>query len=216
MMRAIGKLLKDNGLSLAFWLLFALCLTGELLTGFQAQLNQARLAVHAHSRWSYFLSPDFLKGVFGNWQAALLQLFVLIVFAVFLRQRGASHSRKPDDEAPHARADDRGPIARSRSWLYCNSLSVAFAALFCGAFAIFFFADFDAYLAQHRQLGMPALTAGQFIASAQFWFDVFQTWQAEFFAMGIFLILSIFLRQQNSAESKPIWARDDETGETNE
>lgn len=215
-MRTIGKFLKDNSLSLAFWLLFLLCLTGELLAGFALQLHESHVRPHITSRWAYFASPDFLKGVFANWQAALLQLFVLIVFAVFLRQRGASHSRKPDDEKKRKQREDRGLLRRSGSWIYCNSLSLAFAAMFVGAFVIFFFADLAAYRETNQQLGLPSLDAWQFLSSAQLWFDVLQTWQAEFFAMGTFLVLTIFLRQQNSAESKPVWAADDDTGETNE
>ncbi|MGN6377184.1 MAG: DUF6766 family protein [Sphingomonas sp.] len=216
-MKAFGKFLKDNGLSIAFWALFVLCLLGELFSGYFLQQHESRVAGHAASPWSYIASPDFLKGVFGNWQAALLQLFVLIVFAVFLRQRGASHSRKTEDE-PKKDDDEqpRGLFPRTASWIYCNSLSVAFFVLFALSFSAFLLADFKNYGSQRQQLGEPPLTLGQFAFSAHFWFDVLQTWQAEFFAMGTFLILSIFLRQENSAESKPVWARDEDTGDTNE
>lgn len=216
-MRALGKFLGNNGLSVAFWLLFFLCLLGEVCAGYALQHQEARVPRHAASHWAYLASPDFLKGVFGNWQAALLQLFVLIVFAVFLRQRGASHSRKTEDEPKAESGDEHHRIfVRSESWLYCNSLSVAFCLLFVLSFLAFLVADYRSYGTQHQQLGEPKLTFGAFAFSAHFWFDVLQTWQAEFFAMGTFLILSIFLRQQNSAESKPVWARDEDTGETNE
>ncbi len=40
-------------------------------------------------------------------------------------------------------------------------------------------------------------------------------WEAEFGVIGIFIILSIFLREEGSAESKPVESTDEETGETN-
>lgn len=55
-----------------------------------------------------------------------------------------------------------------------------------------------------------------FLHSAQFWFSTLQTRQAEFFAMGVFMALTIFLQQESSAESKPVEASDEETGETDE
>jgi hypothetical protein len=42
-----------------------------------------------------------------------------------------------------------------------------------------------------------------------------QTWQAEYLAIAVFVVLSIFLRQQDSAESKPVESRDQTTGEAN-
>ncbi len=43
----------------------------------------------------------------------------------------------------------------------------------------------------------------------------FQTWQAEYLVIALYLVLSVFLRQQGSAESKPADASDGETGEHN-
>lgn len=40
----------------------------------------------------------------------------------------------------------------------------------------------------------------------------FQTWQAEFMAIVVYVVLSIYLRQDRSPESKPVSAPDEETG----
>ena len=42
---------------------------------------------------AYLDTGNFLNGIFSNWQAAILQLAVLITFNSVLRQKGATHSR---------------------------------------------------------------------------------------------------------------------------
>lgn len=54
-----------------------------------------------------------------------------------------------------------------------------------------------------------------FLLSAKFWSSILQTWQAEYLAIAVFVLLSIFLREQDSAESKPIESTDESTGEAN-
>lgn len=213
------RILKDNGLSLAFWGLFVLCAVGQAVSGHRIAVSQPGALARLGPLLDALGGAEFLRGVFGNWQAALLQLFVLIVFAQFLRQRGASHSRKTEDGRPHGGITRPAwappPSEERRSWLFRNSLGVAFLALFLLSFAGFFLAD-RAYHAQRQPGSAAAGGPLPFLASAQWWFDVLQTWQAEFFAMGAFLVLSIYLRQEYSAESKPVEAPDSETGETNE
>ncbi len=46
--------------------------------------------------------------------------------------------------------------------------------------------------------------------------SVFQCWEAEFSAIGLYVVLSIFLRQEGSPESKPVGAGNEQTGGTNE
>ena len=40
------------------------------------------------------------------------------------------------------------------------------------------------------------------MGTAQFWFESFQNWQSEFLAVGVLIVLSIFLRQKGSPQSK--------------
>jgi hypothetical protein len=48
--------------------------------------------------------------------------------------------------------------------------------------------------------------------TARFWFESLQNWQSEFLAIGAMVVLSIFLRQRGSPESKPVDAPHRETG----
>ena len=45
-----------------------------------------------------------------------------------------------------------------------------------------------------------------------FWERTLQNWQSEFLAVGSMAILSVYLRQRGSPESKPVGAPHDETG----
>lgn len=60
--------------------------------------------------------------------------------------------------------------------------------------------------------GGNAVTAVEYVGTSQFWFESLQNWQSEFLSIGLMVILSIFLRQRGSPESKPVDAAHDETG----
>jgi hypothetical protein len=49
--------------------------------------------------------------------------------------------------------------------------------------------------------------------TSQFWFESLQNWQSEFLAVLAIVVLSIWLRQHGSPESKPVDAPHSETGE---
>jgi hypothetical protein len=51
-----------------------------------------------------------------------------------------------------------------------------------------------------------------YLGSARFWFESFQNWQSEFLSVGALIVLSIFLRQRGSAQSKPVSAPHAQTG----
>ena len=51
-----------------------------------------------------------------------------------------------------------------------------------------------------------------YLSRSQFWFESLQNWQSEFLAVGAIVILTIFLRQQGSPESKPVHAPHSDTG----
>jgi Ca2+/Na+ antiporter len=211
----LRKFLENNGLSLAFWALFLVSLIGQGYAGYLLQYAHSAAQPPAVGFFRYLVTPAFLQAVFSNWQAALLQFFALIVFAIFLRQRGASHSRKPANEQP-AKEKEASSAVRRYPWLYRNSLSLAFLLLFAVSFVIHLFAGAAAYNDERVSLSEPPLSLARFFFSAKFWFATLQTWQAEFFVVAMFLVLSVYLRQEKSAESKPVGATDEETGTHNE
>jgi len=56
------------------------------------------------------------------------------------------------------------------------------------------------------------LTLAEFMGTSEIWFQSIQNWQREFLSVLSIVVLSIFLRQKGSPESKPVDASDSETG----
>ena len=205
--------LVDNALSLALTTIFLACVAAQALTGvaaYNSDLGDAGLPTVSLPR--YLVTGDFLDGIFSNWQAALLQLAVLVSLGAKLRQRGSPHSlRTPQERRRQGVAPQTAPPS---PWAWANSLTLAFLAgglLALGAHAWF------GLLKHNEEQGMrhlPHEGLGAYVASPDFWRSVFQCWEAEVFALIAFVLLTVFLRQENSPESKPVEASADDTGET--
>lgn len=56
------------------------------------------------------------------------------------------------------------------------------------------------------------MTALQYLETSRMWFESFQNWQSEMLAVASLVVLSIFLRQRGSPESKPVAAPHTKTG----
>ena len=206
--------LKDNSLSIALFALFAICLVGHSAASWQ--LHNEQLAAHGHASvgyWGSLVSSSYLEELASNWQAAFLQLTSLILFSGFLYQRGAPHSRDPDKVRDKRK--ERADNARF-PWLYRHSMSVAFVLLFLVSFAVHAISGYFAWNEHRALLHLPALSLGGFLVSAKFWSTTLETWQAEYMTLALFIVLSVFLHQQDSAESKPVDAGEKETGKANE
>ncbi len=68
------------------------------------------------------------------------------------------------------------------------------------------------YNEEQLEHGEQAVSLLQFVTTSQFWYESFQNWQSEFLSVGVLAVLSIFLRQRGSPESKPVAAPHAETG----
>lgn len=204
--------LKDHGLSLSFTALFLASLSGQSIAGHLSYNSE--LAMHGFRAVSYFRylgTGNFLDGIFTNWQAALLQLGCLVLFGVRLREKGAAHSLTTRN-LPHKRPKQKG---RKRSWVYRNSLTLAFAVLFVLSFvAHLYFGAMD-FNMRMQMIHRPPISTLSYGFSSGFWFSNMQTWEAEFAAIAIYVVFSIYLRQQGSPESKPVESSNEVTGKTN-
>jgi hypothetical protein len=69
-----------------------------------------------------------------------------------------------------------------------------------------------AYNAEQLDHQQAAIGLGQYLGSSDFWNRTLQNWQSEFLAVGSMAVLSIYLRQRGSPESKPVGAAHDATG----
>jgi len=204
--------LYNNGLSVLFFALFVAALAVQSISGLVGY--NEHLSVHSLPPIGYldYLSTgDFLDGVFTNWQAAILQLAALIIFGGALHQKGASHSRRPEgDSSEKRRAEGAG-----ETWVYRHSLSMAFTLYFMGSFTAHVIFGSWSYNEARALAGQPPVQVGDYLLTGTFWNKTCQTWEAEFFAIGLFLVSSIFLREQASVVSKPVRSANQDTGETN-
>ena len=88
--------------------------------------------------------------------------------------------------------------------LYENSLSLAFFGLFAMSFILHAVGGASNYNDERALHGEAPLSVLGYLQTARFWFESFQNWQSEFLAIGCMVVLSIFLRQRGSPESKPV------------
>jgi hypothetical protein len=206
-------------MSILFALLFLATLVGDAITGYHATnqtlVTQGRTVL---SVGGWLTSGGFLNAMAVNWQAAILQLSTLVVAGAVLYQRGASHSRDPDkDEHESSKDKQRERDEDHRfTWVRRHSLSLALFACFLLAFIAHLFVGVAAFNEQRSLLGQAPMTLQGYAASAQFWFENFQTWEAEYGVLLIFVVFTIFFREERSAESKPLGATEASTGETND
>ena len=120
--------------------------------------------------------------------------------------------RRPRTPAATPRVG-RARAAGARLWWYCNSLGLTMGADLPGLVAAQAVAGRAAYnAAQLRALPGPARVLGQYLAAPDFWNRTLQNWQSEFLAILSMALLSIYLRQRGSPESKPVGAPHSATG----
>jgi len=216
------KLWRNNSLSIVFLGLFILALAGQVYNGFKEHNKERQEEGHEPLHISSYLSSGhFLQATFENWESEFLQMALFVVLTISLRQKGSSESKKLDDEEevdrePSARRTNAPlPVYKGGIILkaYKHSLSIALALLFIISFVIHLYGSMKDENEHLAMKGLPPETIGSYITSARFWFESFQNWQSEFLSVFAIVVLSIFLREKGSPQSKPVDAPHDETGE---
>jgi hypothetical protein len=215
---------KNNSLSIVVLLAFLVCLAGHSVAGWLVYNEEQ--AQHGEpdevSYLQFVRSSEFGETVFENWESEFLQMGFYVILTVFLFQRGSSESKKGDgtdevDEDPEKHRNDPeapAPVRRGgwRLALYKNSLSLAFLLLFAISFighAASGARRFNEEELEHG--GTASVTTLSYMGKAQFWYESLQNWQSEFLAVLAIVLLSIWLRQWGSPESKPVHAPHRET-----
>ena len=213
--------IRNNGLSIVFFLLFVFSMAGQIYFGFE-EYNKKRIeeGVAGVSLFPYLSSGHFIESTFENWESEFLQMALLVIFTIFLQQKGSSESKDFDKEEETDREPD--PNKKGAPWpvkmggwilsLYTYSLTIVLILLFLFSFIIHFFGSLKDENEQLAIKGLPLENAGKFIADSRFWFESFQNWQSEFLSVLAIVMLSIWLRQKGSSQSKPVDAPFSETG----
>ncbi|HEX6643412.1 MAG TPA: DUF6766 family protein [Gemmatimonadales bacterium] len=214
--------LRNNGLSLTLFGLFLACQVGLSFVGLQHE--NAELADHGQAAigyGAYVTSGGFLEATMENWESEFLQMFAYVILTAILFQKGSAESKSPDgdEEVDHdprmARNPDRPWPVKRGGWvlrLYEHSLSIALFLLFAASFWLHAAGGARDYSEEQLLHGSAAVTTLQYLGTSRFWFESLQNWQSEFFSVGVLIVLTIYLRQRGSPESKPVAAGHGRTG----
>jgi Domain of unknown function (DUF6766) len=221
------RFLRENSLSIVFLVLFLAALSGQAIAG-HAECN-AQADQHGSPHVSlarYVVSSDYGSAVMENWQSEYLQFTLMILLTVWLLQKGSPES-KPLDQAGREsdQAQKVGAYAQQNSprWakvsgigrtLYENSLVIVMGTFWLGTWlaqSVTGVAQYNSERLDHHQ---APVAWSHYITSPNFWQNTLQNWQSEFLAVGSMAILSVYLRQRGSPESKPVGAPHSSTGAT--
>ena len=215
---------RENGLTLFFTALFAVCLIAQALVG-HTDYNNDELAHGGEpiGLGAFVTSSAFWVDVMENWQSEYLQFTMFILVTVWLVQRGSTESKQPGEEGGETDEEqkvgrhagrDSPPWAKAGGWrtvVFANSLVALMAFIFIGSWfaqAVTGRIEYNAEQLEHRQ---PAVSLLGYMGSADYWNRTLQNWQSEFLAVGSMAIFSVYLRQRGSSQSKPVGAPNVET-----
>ncbi len=212
-----------NGLSIVLLVMMFVFWTAQFIAGWKDHNHE--LMEHQQSKLTaveYLRSGHFISATFENWESEFLQMAIYVLLTVWLRQKGSAESKKLEaegeeevDKTPQVTPDAPWPVRKGGIWLklYNNSLVIAFTLLFLLSFFLHFKGSLMDYNEEQLIKHQAVLTAKEYLGEAHFWFESFQNWQSEFLAVASIVLLSIWLRQKGSPESKPVEAPYSQTGD---
>ena len=105
--------------------------------------------------------------------------------------------------APHGAQNFLRP-----SW----SAPMVMGSIFFASWTVQSIAGWATYNEQQLQRLQDPLRWSQYVLGSDFWSRTLQNWQSEFLAVGSMAVLSIYLCQRGSPESKPVGAAHSSTG----
>lgn len=216
---------RENSLSIFFGVLLLAALAGQLFVGLAEYNNQQLLAgLEKVSLGEYATSADFAADVTENWQSEYLQFFLYVTVTVWFVQRGSPESKALGNEGREsdrqqkvgAYADADSPrLAKAgglATAIYSRSLGLVMAAIFVGSWFGQSVAGWASYNEQRISELQDPLSWLEYLTAADFWSRTLQNWQSEFLAVGSMAILSVYLRERGSPESKPVGEPHESTG----
>ena len=214
---------RNNGLTLCLLLFFFLSFAGQIITGLhQYNDNQSQHGRPTVSYREYLASGEFKEVTFENWESEFLQMAVYVLLTSLLFQRGSAESKDPDkeeevDEDPRlSKRNPDVPVPVRRGGillrLYEHSLVLALFLLFFASFGMHLLGSTEETCREQTMHGQACPSILDQLAGSKFWFESFQNWQSEFLSVAVLVVLSIFLRQRGSPESKQVHAPHGSTG----
>lgn len=203
---SLRKLWRNNSLSIVVFGLFFIFLGAESVAGFFDYNEDLQEKGQPQVGYLQFLtSGRFIEATTENWESEFLEMSLFILLTAWLVQKGSAESKKPGEGEPRRAR----PLSEK---LYGHSLTMALGALFLISFCLHVVKGAEDYSREQQAAGKPAVSVIQFLGSARLWFQSFQNWQSEFLGVGSVILLSVFLRERGSPQSKPVGSSNRETG----
>ena len=95
-----------------------------------------------------------------------------------------------------------------------HSLSLVFLILFVITFLLHAVGGAGEYNQDQQEHGKSEqVSTVEYMGTSRFWFESMQNWQSEFLSVASMVVLSIFLRQRGSPESKEVESPHSQTEE---
>ncbi|MFD5865170.1 DUF6766 family protein [Agromyces sp. NPDC127015] len=107
---------------------------------------------------------------------------------------------KDATEAPAAKPGER----RAVRWLHEHALIIVCLAVFVLCVAGMAASGFQVANEERLDHGAGAVGLFEYLGSGQFVEATFENWESEFLQMGAYVVLTVFLFQKGSSESKPL------------
>ena len=219
------RFVRDNSLSLFFLALFLLALVGQSIAGYQLYNEEQREHGEATVGYlRYLVTSDFGADTLENWQSEWLQFWLFALATVWLVQKGSNESKQPGTEGLESDQQQKvkgyAPAnaprwAKARDWrlsVYSSSFTIVMGLIFLATWLGQSFASWTVYNDEQTAHDEQTVSWGTYVTSSDFWVRSLQNWQSEFLAVGTIAVLTIYLRQRGSPESKPVGAPHAETG----
>jgi hypothetical protein len=216
---------RQHTLSLVFGGLFLAALVAQGLAGWAAfNSDQLAAGLGQLSLGRYLTSASFAVDVAENWQSEYLQFTLYILGTVWLVQRGSPESKKPSKAGRESDRDQKvgrfatadsprwAKVGGFRTGLFSWSLSLVMGGIFLASWTVQSVAGWASSDEERLERLQDPQSWGQYVLGPDFWARTLQNWQSEFLAVGSMAVLSIYLRQRGSPESKPVGAAHSSTG----
>ncbi|MBF9221555.1 DUF6766 family protein [Hymenobacter ruricola] len=94
-------------------------------------------------------------------------------------------------------------------FIYENSLLLVITAMVVLTLGGQFLTGWHDYNDELQEMGLAQLSAGQYFTSGHFLEATFENWESEFLQMGLYVLLTVWLRQKGSSESKKLYEEEE-------
>src|SRR5688500_3064474 len=141
------QILKNNSLSLVFFILFLISMVGQVITGLKEHNSEMQEEGGQQvAMGEYLLSVHFLQSTFENWESEFFKMALFVILSMFLYQKGSSESKDPEKEGEEEVDREPDPNKKDAPWpvkkggfilaIYRHSLCYALSLLFILSFLL--------------------------------------------------------------------------------